>query len=81
MSSNRTLSCMSPLKLSQACRAPACPRYTSIEREPFDLGVVLVDPRVEVVAVPSLHAPLEDLHVLLRHRPRSISEERRKEAK
>src|SRR5262249_2368428 len=38
------------------------------EREPLDLGVVLLDPRVEVVAVPSLHGPLEDLHVLHRHR-------------
>src|SRR4029079_4195410 len=38
------------------------------DREPFDLGVVLVNPRLEVVAVPGFHAPFEDLHVLLRHR-------------
>src|SRR4029079_11233683 len=37
-------------------------------REPFDLGVVLVNPRLEVVAVPGFHVPFEDLHVLLRHR-------------
>src|SRR5262245_37362287 len=47
------------------------------EREPFDLRVERVDPRVEVVAVPSVHGPPEALHVLLRHRPRSISRLRR----
>src|SRR6478672_6402236 len=38
------------------------------EREPFDLRVEQVDPRAEVVAVPSVHGPPEALHVLLRHR-------------
>jgi hypothetical protein len=33
--------------------------------DPFDLRVVLVDPGVEVVAVPSLDGPREALHVLL----------------
>jgi hypothetical protein len=46
------------------------------ECEPFDLGIEPGDPCVKVVTVPSLRATLEVLHVLLRHRPRSIARHR-----
>ena len=42
------------------------------ERGPLDLGVEVPDPRVAVVAIPRFEGRSYDLHVLLRHRPRSI---------
>ena len=72
MSSYRAFSWRSTLKLCQACRIPACPRNSSRSADHRDLGVEVLDPRVEVVAIPRVEGGSHDLHVLLRHRPRSI---------
>jgi hypothetical protein len=37
------------------------------------IGIEKVTERIEVLPVPGVVEPLHDLHVLLRHRPRSIS--------
>ena len=42
-------------------------------RVPLHLGVELLQQRVDVSAVSRLDPALEGIHVLLRHRPRSIS--------
>ena len=61
-------------------RMPSCPIHRRLpferhqkRRVPLDLGVEYLDQGLDVSAVTRLEAAPHDLHVLLRHRPRSIS--------
>jgi hypothetical protein len=44
---------------------------------PLDVGIELGQERVQIIGIPRLGEALDGLHVLLRHRPRSISRESR----